>query len=58
MPYPCLREQPTSIALFKDSDTEIDVLAKSHLRETAQSLIDILTDTHVEATGIELVDDL
>ena len=55
VPHPRFREQPTSIPTFKDPDTEIDVLTKTHLRKASQFLINILPHSHIETTWIELV---
>lgn len=55
MPDPCLGEKTTTCSTLVDTDTEVDVLTESHLRETTQLLIERPADTHIKGTGIELL---
>ena len=55
MPYPCIRKESTGCSTFEDTDTQVNVLAKSHLAETSQLAIQIRTNAHIERTRIEFV---
>ena len=48
MPYPCFREQTATVACLEDTDREIDVLTKTHVRKAIQLEINIPADAHVE----------
>ena len=55
MPYPGFREQTTTVTSLKDTDTEINVFAKTHGRESSQCFVHLGTDSHIETTGIEFI---
>ena len=48
MLYPCFREQTATAACLEDTDREIDVLTKTHVRKAIQLEINIPADAHVE----------
>ena len=48
MPYPCFREQTATAACLEDTDREIDVFTKTHVRKAIQLEINIPADAHVE----------
>ncbi len=53
--YPRIGEKTTSIATFKNTDTEVDIFPEAHFRESPQSFIHFATNPHIEATRIKLV---
>lgn len=55
VPHPCFREQPTSISPLKDTDTEINIFSKTHLRKSSQRFIYLSPYPHIKTTGIEFI---
>ena len=55
MKYPSLAKQVTFVTSPYDADTEVDVLTKSHLRETSQLVGHFAKDTHIKTARIELI---
>ena len=55
MPHPCFRKQATTTSGLKYPDTEIDVFAETHFRETSQLAIYIGTYSHIKTSGVELI---
>ncbi len=53
--YPCVREKTTGIPAFENTDTEINVFAKTHLGKSSQSFVHFATHSHIKATGIEFI---
>ena len=49
------REEADLVAALEEADTEVDVLAEPHPRETVQGTEHLGPDAHVETAGIELV---
>ena len=56
VPYPCLGDEGCLVASLNDAVGEVDILAKAHLRETAQLQVDIATNTHIERAWEELIE--
>ena len=55
MIYPGIRKKTTSVPILKDTDTEINILPKTHLWKTSQSLVHCPANSHIKTTGIEFV---
>ena len=55
VPHPCLGEQTACGSALEDADAEINILAKTHVRESVQLSVQRGLYAHVERSGIKLV---
>lgn len=53
VPNPCIGEKATTGATLVDAQAQVDVLAETHGRETAQLPVEAATDAQVEGAWIE-----
>ena len=56
VPHPCRGEEPAGVTALEDADAEIDVLAETHLGETAEAQVDVAAYAHVVRPWVELVE--